>query len=434
MMRRYLRWLVAGILLGGATKICMGFVGVPILFAPPVLTTATGIALSTWAAIAGGIGALLFSIGLQDSNGNEFVGVRVNPNAPQKVPAGWAAGTGGADPVPPANVAATLGWVSVNFQGVPYSWATGFYPDAVTACTTVCVGSGRQFGSLVPVSSTSNQCMCTGSIQFGWVNQSAQCPTGYSSSGSSCVLSNAPAVRFPPDSRCGLTLSGGVISYDSRDPDCDGTAPAQIVKSTDGKTVTATNTNSTQQIKIQVNTDGSVQVTSWTPSTNGSIATTVDTVSIGAPTSPASSQIQSVSQGTITGQGTGAFQTTPTSSPQSFPDDYSREATQQSVLTKLGEVKTALENLTEEADEPADPEPVTPEEITEVFFPETFTSLRSWQMPTRAVSCPTWSFAVFSHSYTIDTHCTLIEQQRGTFSAIMLLIWSIAALFIVLGA
>jgi hypothetical protein len=224
------------------------------------------------------------------------------------------------------------------------------------------------------------------------------------------------------------------MSYDSRDPDCDDTAPAQIVKSPDGKTLTATSANAAQQTKIEVETDGSLQVTSWTPSSTGNGTSTVNSVKIASPESATSTQIQSVTQGTVNGVGTDAFQVAPTSSQQPFPDDYSREGTQQSVLTKLGEVKTALEDLTKSADEPADPEPKTSDEISGVFFPDTFTSLQSWQLPARAVACPTWSFAVFSHSYTIDTHCALIEQQRGTFSAIMLLIWSLAALFIVLGA
>ncbi len=66
-------------------KSAIAFVPVPLLLAPPVVTTVAGLALSTWAAIAGGVGALLYSVGLFDTNGNEFMHVRVNPNAPAEV-------------------------------------------------------------------------------------------------------------------------------------------------------------------------------------------------------------------------------------------------------------------------------------------------------------------------------------------------------------
>ncbi len=443
MIRRNWRWLVVGILLGGAAKMCFGFVGVPLLFAPPVVTTATGVALSTWAAIAGGVGALLYSIGLQDTNGNEFLGVRINPSAPQKVPSGWtASSTAGADPNPPATAGspvttyyvsgvdappgvatalqACLDWYNGGANGhygnVQAQAANGLCSGTATCLDGTCGGAGRQI-----------------TLNNGPYTTVTACPTGYTVNSSNvCVLSSPTSVPFPADGRCGLTLSGGVMSYDSRDPDCSGTAPAGIVKSSDGKTVTAS--NPTQQIKIQVNADGSIQVTAWSPSANNPNQTVVNIGKIAAPSSGTSTQLQTATQGTVNGVGIDAFTVTPTSSQQSFPDDYSREQTQQSVLSKLGEVKTAVTDLTKSSDAPSDPVAMTADDITSVFFPDTFTSLRSWQLPARAVSCPTWSFSVFSHSYTIDAHCSLIEQQRGFFSSIMLLVWSLAALFIVLGA
>ena len=72
--------------------------------------------------------------------------------------------------------------------------------------------------------------------------------------------------------------------------------------------------------------------------------------------------------------------------------------------------------------------------IQGAFFPGTFDSLRGWTMPARSVACPTWSFSVWSHTYTIDAHCALIEQQRALMSSICLLVFGIVALFIVLGA
>ena len=205
----------------------------------------------------------------------------------------------------------------------------------------------------------------------------------------------------------------------------------------DGKTLTVTNTAGTQRVQVAVQTDGSVKITTWTPSSTDPTTTNIQTATVSNPASTPT--VTTTQQATTNSVGTPAFTqtSTPTTSndkPITFPDDYSREATQQAVLTKLGDVKTSVDNLTKAADAPADPVALTSDDITGVFFPDTFTTLRAWQMPARAVACPTWSFSVFSHSYTIDAHCALIENQRAFFSSIMLLVWSLAALFIVLGA
>lgn len=443
MSRRRWRLLVAVAMLGAASKVCFGFVGVPFLFAPPVLTTATGVALSSWAAIAAGVGALLYSVGLQDNNGNEFMGVRVNPNAPQKVPSGWtASSTAGADPVPPSSAGAPQVISVTSFDHTDNgTWASGQAScqqmDGELTEKNLTVGgctSPITFSTFAANNGTCNvhrNCSGTTLADISY-SYTVGCPTGYTNNLGICTLSSPSSVPFPADNRCGLTISGGVMSYDSRDPDCTGTPPAGIVKSSDGKTVTATNAG--QQIKIQINADNSVTISSWTPSAYNPGQTVVNTTTIAAPGSAGSTQITSANQGTVNGTGSSAFSVSPTTTQQSFPDDYSREATQQSVLSKLGDVKTSIDNLSKSSDAPTDPVPRTSDDITGVFFPDTFTSLRSWQMPARAVSCPTWSFSVFSQSYAIDGQCTLIEQQRSFFSSIMLLIWSLAALFIVLGA
>ena len=447
-MKRIAVLLVALALLA---KPAGAFVGVPLLFAPPVVTTVGGGVMATWAAIAGGVGALLYSVGLRDDQGNEFLRLRMNPNAPQVVPPGWSAGTAGNDPNPPSTAPQVVTGCSWFLGSI-----TGAYADG-QSCVSALIApsgpnggcqhldcdpaSGDQPGSCACAISGCASGSCTVSIDgFATHNTpsagySQSCPAGYSASGPSCVLSNPPAVRFPPDDRCGLTFSGGVMSYDSRDPDCDGTSPPGIQKSTDGKTLTVSNPQ--QQIKIEVATDGSVKITTWSPSTTDPTKTQVQQVTVATP-GTTTAQSRGTQNTVVNGVGDPAFQVQPTAGSSPFPDDYSREVTQQSVAQKLTTVNTKLDtlhgDLTTRPDRPVDPPTPEPSLIEGVFFPDTFVFLRSWTLPARGVACPTWSFSAFSHGYTIDAHCPLIENQRTFFSAIMLLVWGLIAMFVVLGA
>src|ERR1700687_3970571 len=99
------RLLAVFVFLALLAKPVGAFVGVPLLFAPPVIE-AVGGTFATWAALAAGVGATLYSVKLQDSSGSEFLRVRLNPNSPAYVPTGWTAGTlPSNDPIPPATAA-----------------------------------------------------------------------------------------------------------------------------------------------------------------------------------------------------------------------------------------------------------------------------------------------------------------------------------------
>lgn len=60
--------------------------------------------------------------------------------------------------------------------------------------------------------------------------------------------------------------------------------------------------------------------------------------------------------------------------------------------------------------------------------------LKNFAVPSHTSSCATGSFSWNSHTYTIDAQCQLIEQNRTLIEAAMLLVWTIAAIFIVLRA
>lgn len=58
----------------------------------------------------------------------------------------------------------------------------------------------------------------------------------------------------------------------------------------------------------------------------------------------------------------------------------------------------------------------------------------SWHVPAHSAVCPTATFAMFDHTYTMDQHCTIFEQNRSVISAGFSLLFALAAVFIVLTA
>lgn len=118
--------------------------------------------------------------------------------------------------------------------------------------------------------------------------------------------------------------------------------------------------------------------------------------------------------GTGTGTGTGTNTTT-------FPSDYARQ----------GEVNAGVDKLLFTGNPP----PLDPSvSSTWTDFGNTFNSLTAWTLPGHSSVCPTSSFTAFDKSFTFDAHCQLINDHFALLSNAMVVVWSIAALFIVLRA
>ena len=63
-----------------------------------------------------------------------------------------------------------------------------------------------------------------------------------------------------------------------------------------------------------------------------------------------------------------------------------------------------------------------------------FPNLRDYRVPDHASECPRPSFEMFGTTHEIDAHCDLMEDQREIIGFIMMLVWSVCALWIVLKA
>jgi hypothetical protein len=63
-----------------------------------------------------------------------------------------------------------------------------------------------------------------------------------------------------------------------------------------------------------------------------------------------------------------------------------------------------------------------------------FNPLRNWAVPTGTGTCPTGTFNAFNQSFTLDGHCALFEANMPVIRQAFGVVFSVSALFIVLGA
>ena len=116
-----------------------------------------------------------------------------------------------------------------------------------------------------------------------------------------------------------------------------------------------------------------------------------------------------------------------------FPSDYARQ----------GEAKNAADSLAPKLDKIADslskdatstPDPTAVDETTMPTFDTTFDNLKGWRLPPHGSVCPQPQMTLFGNSYTLSSHCTLLNNYGHPLHQAMVVVFSVLALFIVLRA
>lgn len=404
------------------------------------LPTATAAGVSAaWTGVVTGLGAAVAYFALKDAGGTNAVAVPVG-STPIVAPS--AAGT-----------ASTVLEYYSTIGGAPMgtgSSAAAACAAAVSNASIYYPANGSPGRTYEMTGSTNTQCQWN-YLDDGLVSGSSvsvifnapNCPAGYTVSGPSCILNNA--YLAVDDHRCDVARSSGVWVYVAADStNCGSGSPMRGAINGDTITVQGKDSFGNPVINsIQATTDGGtvlhqqVQVVD----ANGNTAI-VDKTARFDSSGNYVGQTQALLSGslavdpvtgTITPQAAPAGSATPSSSLSNvqFPNDYNREVTQQAVLTKLGEIK---DKMVETSTVPVDPVSRTGSEISSAFFPSTFTAIQSWTLPVHAAACPVITFDAFGSSYTVNSHCALIDANAPLLANAFLIMWTLAAMFIVLRA
>lgn len=277
------------------------------------------------------------------------------------------------------------------------------------------------------------------------------CPSGYTSSSGSCVLSNARVAVSDGKTdyeRSGMTLNaiagdqGGSLSSTTMTSNSTNDTVAVSGKDSagnpmQGKIIAKTGGGSLVELKVQKQTAEGIsyiETQKIETDANGNTIASAKTASAGTLTyDPANKTYTETAApvGTIApsigGQtGTGTV---------TFPSDYARQgeagSAAQSITNTLG---PKIDAITQTGADPADPTQPQESEFDQAFFQGTFTNLLGWQLPAHTSQCPTSAFTFDSTSYTIDSHCQLVTNHFSALSAVMSVVWTVLALFILLGA
>ena len=254
------------------------------------------------------------------------------------VPSGWTAPTPPAiQPAPPSSTAPQTGWASC-----PSTCnLSTLYPTQQAACAVNHPeATPNVFSS--PGGIPTWTCRRPPGLGEGTTQFRSVCVTGYTLSGSNCVLSNASLVQKPSDGKCSVIRSGNTFSGDTRDPDCGTTqlTNARVTVSSDETNVQ----DSKGTVKAKINPDGTTTITynKYNASSSTTSQTTIALDSNG--------KVIGKSNQTFQGVGTGLQGDSPLGKVDiDLPDDYNREATQQQILDALKcDDCTVPEDVTEE--------------------------------------------------------------------------------------
>jgi hypothetical protein len=400
-------------------------------FAPPLIyaaymTATTGAGTYSIAALAGAIGIAGMYLTVQDAMDNS-VRIPLGPNSSNQPPAPAASAT----QVPATQVPIPAGSSCLRCSTTNPS-SCG-YAESCSACI---------------VNYPSGYCMqrdpSTGQVTgevYTAATSTPSCGAGYVLSGGSCVLQNAR--QASDDKTCDLLYAQGAFATAS-DMNCgssvDGTKIAPMIR--DGKAI-AYGTNSsgrplmwevtpgpqtwtvTEYEQIQTATQTQVKQTTATIDAATSAVTSVQTqTSPGSISSPGSASVPTVTDPVTQ-------PTSPTNTPTAttnsegivFPNDYAR----------TGEAKNAADSITELM------KPTS--EVSDPTIPEwadnwgaTFNPLKAWSMPGHSSSCPVGGFSWNGAAYTIDAHCQLINDHWSGLQTASIVVWTVTALWILLGA
>lgn len=313
----------------------------------------------------------------------------------------------------------------------PWTYSIGFVTE--TSCGLIWHANGDS-GPAGPFSITS-------------FASGGSCPSGYTLSGTSCVLSVPQAVT--QDNRQDFTRAAGSTAYVPISGDLIGSIVGiQGVTNEAGDTISFNGSDSDgrpSSLSIVAKSDGSTNIVQSTQYTdaggssyikNGTI--TLDSSGSIVATSGYStsgflnaSVLQASGAATVVAAPAGSLTANPASSePAVFPSDYARSGEASAATAPL---VNAVTNTTTVAD---------PSNLTVTDMPgwgNSFDNLLGWSLPGHVSTCPTGQLDLSSvlgagNVYAFDAHCQLINDNFAQLRAAMMVVWSIAALFLLLKA
>ena len=270
-----------------------------------------------------------------------------------------------------------------------------------------------------------------------------RCPVGYSaneSSVSGCALTDPKAVSkdFLADFRRNgqeylFTDADSLPSYASVK---DGAVNVYGTDSSGKPTNVIVTPNSSGGSDIGVYSQNGSSVTGKKIAVSpAGVVTSVSETSVpGTISAPVSANVPAVNTAvtstTSTGTETGTSTGTGTGSDIVFPSDYARAGEAQAAANT---VKTSIDGVKDKFTESMTlVDPTVPQYVDN--WAGKFDNLKGWTLPSHSSNCPTGSFHWEGETFYFDSHCSLIQTHWTTLQSAMIVVWTVLALWVVLGA
>lgn len=310
--------------------------------------------------------------------------------------------------------------------------------------------SGASLISIVGSSVTYNSTCSghiTGKVTIGFSLKSvSSCPSGYSASGPGCVLSNSRLVTSDNKIDYKRTATGyssleDVDSSKASNSRVNGSGVQVWGQDSSGAPVVVdVSPASGGGTKINVQRQSAsaggqsiVKTDSYLLNeTTGAVQSIASTSAAGRIGFSESAAGSTAVPDIVTGAAIAPVESSSgaSSEPVVFPSDYARSGeaaiAANTIKTSVDGVKDKLTNSVDVSD------PTVPDWAD--GWTSTFNPLKSWSMAGHASVCPTGGFSWNGEVYLIDSHCQLYENHSSSLQTASIVVWTIAALFVLLGA
>lgn len=388
--------------------------------------------------------------------GGSIVALAITPStadAPMRVPLASDQATIDAVMPPPAVASTSQQTSQRKWYGLGGTYS---YNSAGESCS---VGYAAQGDTTCQCDENSGYCQVfyMGNYSTGYVvlsQMTVTCPAGYTASGDSCLLTSAPRA-VQPDQKYDVPVPVSGAGYVAPSASQEADAMPAYAAFSGGKVYAQGKNSSGQPVMIEYakNADGSkTYITHYTQTETGSqTQVTTQSITVDSATGAVASAGVGTAVGSIapaTGAGavptvsTGAAVTSGTGSGSQslvLPTDYARTGEAGAAATTINtKLDTLHRDLTEKGADIADPVAPEASAFSNAFFNGTFGNLLAWRLPAHTSECPTVTFDYMmftSHQvHHMDAQCTIAEQIRPVLSVVMVVVWTVVALFVLLEA
>jgi hypothetical protein len=262
--------------------------------------------------------------------------------------------------------------------------------------------------------------------EYGGGPYTVDCPAGYKNTDyDNCVIDKPQNAIKPADKICEMLKNDkGILAKAANDPDCDSTHA--VGAGTANLSLTLPN----ERLEVSSDADGRVTITQKTyESSTNSTTTSISKTNTSRLATSSSSNITS---GNTADSSSGSGSDSGSLDGTSFPNDYSKSGEAMEAENTINE---NLKQVRLDLLHPGDTSDIASQMPTDNPLSDIFSPLAAFRVPPVLGTCPfDKQFQLFNNTYSFHVACDLVEESFVVIRSAFTLLFTVAALFILLRA